>query len=138
VGTGAGQLTTLDQVPWDKLKAGDTVRIFHSSKPYRGHILVAAKGTADAPVRVCGVKGPNGERPIVSGENAVVRKGLPYVGDIQESRATVLIDRLPSQYDENAFPTHVQIDGLDIRQAAPNYTFTNSKGAVKSYDSFGA
>tara|TARA_B110001454_G_scaffold219194_1_gene251264 strand:- start:16942 stop:18435 length:1494 start_codon:yes stop_codon:yes gene_type:complete len=138
VGSGANQLATLDLVPWGSLKAGDTVRIFYSSTPYRGHILLAAQGTANAPVRVCGVKGPNGERPIISGQNAVVRRGLVYAGDLQETRAIVLIDRLGSQDWGTAFPTYIQVDGLDIRQATASYSFTNSKGVTSTYSSFGA
>ncbi len=137
VGSNSGQIPTLDQVAWDQLRAGDTVRIFYSATPYRGHILLAANGTATAPVRVCGVKGPNGERPIISGQNAVTRRGLSYVGDIQESRAVVLIDRLGSQPWGSAFPTYIQVDGLDIRQATPSYSFTNSKGVSQPYESFG-
>jgi hypothetical protein len=137
VGPNAGQIASLDQVAWDQLRAGDTVRIFYSTTPYRGHILLAAKGTADAPVRVCGVKGSNGERPVISGQNAVARRGLSYTGDIQESRAVVVIDRLGSQDWGTAFPTYIQVDGLDIRQATPSYSFTNSKGVTKTYESFG-
>lgn len=141
VGSGAGQLASLAQVPWDQLTAGDTVRIFYSATPYRGHILIAAQGTASAPVRVCGVKGPNGERPIIDGQNAVARPGLSYTsagyGHIQESRAIVMIDRLGSQ-DWTAHPSYVQVDGLEIRGAKPGNTFTNSTGAVQAYESFGA
>ena len=50
-------------------KAGDTVRIFYSSTPYKGKFLLAAQGTTDAPVRICGVRGPNGERPEIDGES---------------------------------------------------------------------
>ena len=141
VGPGAGQIASLDKVPWENLKAGDTVRIFYSATPYRGHILVAANGTAKAPVRVCGVKGSGGERPIIDGQNAIARKGLSYTGassnNIQETRALVLIDRLGTQDYNTAYPTYIQIDGLEIRAQHPSYSFTNSKGTVQTYDSFG-
>ncbi|MBI3382752.1 MAG: right-handed parallel beta-helix repeat-containing protein [Aquabacterium sp.] len=122
--------------------AGDTVRIFYSATPYRGHILLAANGTASAPVRVCGVKGTNGERPIIDGQNAVARKGLAYTGassgNIQETRALIMVDRLNTQSWSAAYPTYIQIDGLELRNAKPGYTFTNSLGGVQAYDSFGA
>ena len=142
VGGGVGQIASLDLVPWEKLVAGDTVRIFYSASPYRGHILLAAKGTASAPVRVCGVKGPNGERPIIDGQNAVARKGLSYTyasaNNIQESRALIMIDRLGSQDWGTAYPTHIQVDGLEIRAQHPSYTFTNSRGLKQAYETFGA
>ena len=44
---GPGQTyTELEQVPWESLRAGDTVRIFHRAEPYRGKFMLAAQGTA--------------------------------------------------------------------------------------------
>lgn len=141
VGDGSGQIASLDQVPWESLAPGDTVRIFYRAAPYRGHLLLAAAGTATAPLRVCGVKGSNGERPIIDGQNAVARPGLSYtsasLNNIQQTRAIVMIDRLGTQ-GWTAFPSYVQIDGLEIRGATPSNTFTNSLGTVQAYDSFGA
>lgn len=141
VGEGSGQIPTLDQVPWEGLAAGDTVRIFYKSTPYRGKILVAAKGTTSAPVRVCGVKSASGQRPVIDGAGAVARRGLSYsavnVDNIQEARAVVLVDRLGSQDWGSAFPTNIQIDGLEIRGAKPGNTFTNAFGATQAYVDFG-
>jgi hypothetical protein len=75
VGPNNGQLASLDLVPWENLEAGDTVRIFYKSEPYRGKMLLTGNGTPEKWIRVCGVKGSNGERPIVDGENAVAREG---------------------------------------------------------------
>lgn len=137
VGRDSGQLPSLDLVPWENLGAGDTVRIHYSATPYRGHMLLAATGTASAPVRVCGVKGPNGERPIIDGQNAVARRGLNYSNSIQESRALIMIDRLGSQDWGTAYPAHIQIDGLELRAQHPSYTFTNSAGVTQGYETFG-
>jgi hypothetical protein len=140
VGPSAGQLSSLDEVPWESLKAGDTVRIFHRATPYLGKFLITASGTAGAPVRVCGVKGPNGERPIISGAGAVTRKTLVYGGPsaapIQESRAVVMIKADANVW--TATPSHVQVDGLAIRSAHPEYTYTDTGGVVQRYASFGA
>ena len=139
VGSGAGQLASLEQVPWESLSAGDTVRIFYRSTPYRGKMLLTAKGTAAAQVRVCGVKGPNGERPIIDGSDALTRAGLYYgnasAAPIQESRAVVMIKNT-AEYTQ--YPAHIQIDGLVIRGAHPSYRFTDSKGASRQYSDFGA
>src|SRR5215467_14472301 len=67
VGPNNGQLSSLAQVPWENLGPGDTVRIFYQATPYPGKFAINAHGTASAPVRVCGVVGPNGERPIIDG-----------------------------------------------------------------------
>ncbi|AKJ29881.1 hypothetical protein [Caldimonas brevitalea] len=137
VGPGAGQLRTLADVPWESLAAGDTVRIFWAEVPYRGKIMINAQGRADAPVRVCGVPGPNGERPVVDGKDAVTRRGLKYAHPLFEQRSVVTIHRLQPQLWE-AYPKHIQIDGLKIRGAHPYYSFTNSNGERQPYVEFGA
>ncbi len=147
VGEGAGQLSSLAEVPWEDLAPGDTVRIFHRSEPYRGKIFVSTAGTADRQVRVCGVKSDAGERPIIDGEGAVARPapttGSLYTAadtdnNIQETRSIVMIDRLSTQDYETAIPSYIQIDGLEIRGASPEHSFTNSLGGKQSYESFGA
>jgi hypothetical protein len=136
--------TALEQVPWEALKAGDTVRIFHRAAPYAGKFLIAAQGTAAAPVRVCGVRGANGERPVIDGNGAVTRTALAsaYGGstatsDIHQGRSMIVIKQLATQAFESV-PSYIQIDGLNIKRAHPSYKFTNASGASKTYDSFGA
>ncbi|MCW7537125.1 right-handed parallel beta-helix repeat-containing protein [Aquabacterium sp. A7-Y] len=137
VGPRAGQLSDLDQVPWEQLKAGDTVRVFYRSTPYHGKVVIAAQGRADAPVRVCGVRGPNGERPILDGRDAVSRRGVPYGHELHESRSVVLVNRLQTQAWQ-AYPRFIQIDGLHIRGARPGNHFTDSFGQRREYVEFGA
>lgn len=137
VGPGAGQLGSLDQVPWESLTAGDTVRIFYRSQPYAGKFLLSARGTAEAPVRVCGVRGPNGERPVITGQNATTRANQGYGNIIHETRSLITIKQKSSEA-WTAYPQHLQIDGLHIRSAHPSYQFTDSSGARRSYEEFGA
>ena len=131
-------------MPWEALKAGDTVRIFARAAPYVGKFLIAAQGTAAAPVRICGVRGASGERPVIDGNGAVSRRALASaygnstaVSDIHQARSVIVIKPLATQAWE-AFPSFVQIDGLNIKRAHPNYTFIDASGATKRYDSFGA
>ena len=131
-------------MPWESLTAGDTVRIFYRATPYAGKFLLAAKGTATAPVRVCGVRGPNGERPVIDGNGAVTRTQLSsaygnttYTSDIHQGRSVIVVKPLATQVWES-FPAYIQIDGLNIKRAHPNYRFTDASGASKAYDSFGA
>ena len=142
VGPSAGQLATLEQVPWATLAAGDTVRIFYRSTPYLGKFLIGASGTASAPVRVCGVKNSAGLRPIIDGQNALTRSGLDYgdsasTGYVHQTRSVIVLKRLGSDPWE-AYPSHVQIDGLEVRGAVPGNTFTDAQGVVRPYDAFGA
>jgi hypothetical protein len=140
VGPNPGQLASLDQVPWERLQAGDTVRIFYRSTPYRGKFLLTADGTQAAPVRICGVKGPNGERPVVHGENATTRGSLvygsAYAGPIHEARSVVTIKGNADTWDDA--PSYIQLDGLAIRGAHPSYQFKDRTGATQTYSEFGA
>jgi hypothetical protein len=142
VGPGTGQLTSLEQVPWASLAAGDTVRIFYRATPYRGKFLIAASGTASAPVRVCGVKSSTGQRPIIDGQNAVTRAGLDY-GDststayLHQTRSVIVVKKLGAQAWQ-AFPSYIQIDGLEVVGAKPGNTFTDAAGVVRPYVEFGA
>jgi len=137
VGEGSGQYSSLDQVPWASLAAGDTVRIFYKSTPYYGKFLIAANGTAAAPVRICGVKSSTGQRPIIDGANAVAPKGLAYGLTVHEQRSLIVVKPLSTQAWE-AYPTYVQIDGLELRGAKSSNTFTDSTGTKQSYVDFGA
>jgi hypothetical protein len=142
---GAGKAyPTLDSVPWEALGPGDTVRIFYSATPYKGKFLIAAKGTQQAPVRVCGVKGPNGERPIIDGANATTRAQLMTAyGNTTETQAihqarTVVVIKAIASGVYTDLPSWISIDGLHIRAGHPNYTFTNAAGNKQTYDPFGA
>ncbi len=136
--------TSLDQVPWPNLGPGDTVRIFHRAAPFRGKMLIMARGTAANPVRICGVKGAGGERPIVDGNNAITRRGMIYgsggstVGSVSwyHQARSVIVVKAPAN-NSTLNPTHIQIDGLVLRGAHPNYTFMDTDGAVQTYTEFG-
>jgi hypothetical protein len=138
------QYASLDQVPWPNLGPGDTVRIFHRATPFRGKMLVMARGTPTNPVRICGVKGANGERPIVDGNNAITRRGMIYgsggstVGSVSwyHQARSVIVLKAPAN-NSTLNPTNIQIDGLVLRGAHPNYTFTDTDGAVQTYTEFG-
>ena len=144
------QFTALDQVPWESLRAGDTVRIHYRATPYAGKFLIAAQGTAVAPVRICGVRGPSGERPIIDGNGAVTRRALAAeygsltltggqtVRSIHEERSIIVIKPLAATQRYEDYPRYIQIDGLNIKRAHPSYRFTDSAGASKAYDQFGA
>ena len=142
---GPGQAyTTLDAVPWEALKAGDTVRILYAATPYRSKFLIAGQGTADAPIRVCGVRGPNGERPVIDGSGATTRaalgplySGTPYYSHIHQDRTVIAIKPLATQ-GWTAYPRHLQIDGLKITRGHPNYRYRTAAGAERTYAAFGA
>ncbi|MEY8878995.1 MAG: hypothetical protein AB9M60_20970, partial [Leptothrix sp. (in: b-proteobacteria)] len=138
--------TTLDAVPWESLKAGDTVRIFYSATPYKGKFAVFGQGTSAAPIRICGVRGPNNERPIIEGNGATSRTNTTYAGmlsgsadirAIHEGRTLVILKSDANNW--TSYPQYIQIDGLNMRNAYYGNAYTNSAGQAAKYDDpFGA
>src|SRR5438552_2870982 len=55
--------TSVNAVPWETLGPGDTVQIHWCPEAYREKILISTSGTAQEPIRVVGVAGPNGQLP---------------------------------------------------------------------------
>lgn len=99
----------MNLVPWSNLKAGDTVRVHYQTTPYKVRFRFSGAGTAAAPIRLCGVKGPNGERPILDGSQATAVSG-------SDSRALIYIAS-----NGGVLPTHLQIDGFAIQKVHPDY-----------------
>ena len=64
-------------VPWETLNPGDTVYIHWRSPAdggdYHEKINLTRAGAKGNPIRIIGVKGPNGERPCLNGRDALTR-----------------------------------------------------------------
>ena len=125
---GPGQkYAKIGDVPWEKLEAGDTVRIHHRPEPYKEKFMVGSVGTKDAPIRVCGVKGPKGELPVIDGDGATTRPTLEYPYDGHQPRGLVFIGhRRSSPWLEQ--PSYIVIEGLEIRNADPTHAFFDRDG----------
>jgi hypothetical protein len=142
---GPGQTyTSLDDVPWESLRAGDTVRIHHRDTPYRSKFLLAGQGTAEAPIRVCGVRGPNGERPVIDGSGATTRAALgPLYSNtltyshVHQDRTVIAIKALATDA-WTAYPRYLQIDGLKITRGHPDHHYRTAGGIERAYAPFGA
>lgn len=123
---------TIGEVPWEDLTAGDTVRIHWREEPYREKILIRGQGTAEQPITVCGVAGPGGELPIIDGEDATTRPSMGYTGLGTQARGLIHV----GMGDADGWgykPSHIVIQGLHIRGAFHEHSFSNSAGAVVGY-----
>jgi hypothetical protein len=147
VGPNAGQLTEGTQVPWENLGPGDTARFFDKQDangvalPYHSKFAINGRGTATAPIKVCGVPGPNGERPTVDANGALTRSTMSFgrdnAKDANQSRGIFYIGSIASEVGVNA-PAKIVIDGLRLINARPGNTYTDAAGAQKEYSDFGA
>ena len=141
---GPGQpLSRIGQVAMHDLQAGDTVRIHWRAEPYREKFRISGEGTAERPIRVVGVSGPNGERPVIDGENATTHPGDVWPtfvsGGVEQSNGDlglVMVYRGPGR-DYGYKPKHIEISGLEIRHGRKTYTFTDAGGAVRRFSGSG-
>jgi hypothetical protein len=115
--------SAISDVPWETLAAGDSVRIHWRPEPYHEKWVICVRGTADLPVTVSGILGPEGQRPVIDGRNAVTRSKLDYWN---EPRGIVKIGgaNVPS----DVMPAYITIENLEIRSGRSPYAYTGREG----------
>ncbi len=121
-------LDAIADVPWESLQPGDLVRIHHRPEPYREKWVIGRSGTVSAPIIVRGVLGPNGERPVISGDGATTPDPLDFTG---ESRGVLKIGT--SNVPDETLPEHIVVENLELRSAHSAYTFSDDHGVTQSY-----
>ena len=122
------EFSDINDVPWEGLQAGDTVRIYWRSEPYREKFVVCGAGTEADPITIQGVaSGSN--LPIISGDDATTRTELNFWG---ENRGIVKVggSSIPSNT-----ANHIIIENLDITSGRPSYSFTDDSGNPGTYSS---
>ncbi len=122
----------LASVPWHAVGAGSTVRLHWRAEPYREKILLSGRGTDTDPVRLVGVAGPNGERPILDGDGATTSAAFDYANAATASRSLIAISRRASQSSSHK-PGEIEIEGLELRHANRTRSFTTAAGVVTAY-----
>ena len=124
---------TISDVPWGELGPGDTVRIHYRLTPYKEKIVIRTDGTEQDPIRVCGVAGPNGERPILDGDGATndPDDSAAYTSYApMEGLAMIMLYN--EDYDLKVH--NIVIDGLHIRNAKNTFNYTRTNGRVDRYE----
>lgn len=138
---GPGQLyENIGDVPWESLGPGDTVRIFWRNTPYREKFQISTRGSAAAPIRICGIPGPNGERPIIDGENATTRPQLTYSTWTSNGTFHSLEDYSTVMFNSpyGTRPGYIVFEGLCVRGAYEGNSFTATDGSTRNYVNQGA
>jgi hypothetical protein len=126
------KLESLGAVPLETLGPGDTVRIHHRPEPYREKLMISGVGTADAPIRVCGIKGPGGELPVIDGKDATTRSALVFPYEGHQRRGLIIVGWKNSD-PWKLTPEYIVIESLEIANASPPYQFTDRAGAKVGY-----
>lgn len=132
-----GRLQRLADVPWSSLGPGDRVLVHWRPEPYREQVLVSAQGTAAQPIRICGVPGPQGQLPVITGQDARTVRALELPYPPTQERGVVVVSQRESQA-WGVKPRHVVLEGLDLRGAHPRYTFTDQTGKRRRFSTSAA
>lgn len=141
------RVTNINDVPWETLVAGETVRIHWRAAAYAERLALFRSGTQAAPIRVCGVAGPAGERPFITGIEATTRTasqfGANTVGSLQPYGVVTI-----SGPQFNTRVEHVILEGLRIgdtktgpgrnNNTADDAFFTDASGTRRRYDTAAA
>jgi parallel beta-helix repeat protein len=132
VGPG-GQYAAINDVPWESLGPGDSVRIAYRPEPYHEKIVIAASGSAEAPIVVCGVAGPNGERPMLVGAGATLRAENPLEVPARAARGLVILTIAEGQ-EWGEKPRYVVIAGLDVSGAHSSQSYQAPDGTTTPHN----
>jgi len=117
--------SSIGSVPWESIGPGDTVRIHWRSKPYREKWVLCCRGTKEKPITVTGVAGPEGQLPMIDGQDATTRAGLNYWG---QERGVIKVGG--SNLTGSTVPGHILLENLDIRGGRRPHTFSGRRGAT--------
>jgi len=130
-------LQRLADVPWGDLKPGDRVLVHWRPEAYREQILLSAEGTAEQPVRVCGVPGPQGQLPSITGQEARSPRALGFPYAPTQERGVIVITLREGQR-WGVKPRNIVLEGLDLRGAHPGNFFTDQLGKRRRFSSSAA
>jgi hypothetical protein len=124
----AREFESLADIPWARLEPGDTVLVNWRREPYRTLFVLCRKGTADKPITIRGVLGPDGQRPVISGEGAVVAPGLNYWN---ENRGVIKVGG--ANIPPDTLPEYIVIENLEVRSGRSANRFVGRTGAEQSF-----
>ena len=116
-------LKQIGAVPWESLEPGDHVYIQWRPEPYREKWVICRKGTANAPITISGVPSVSGQLPVIDGDRATTCPNLDTWGENRN------IIKIPA----DTMPAYITIENLDIRNARPPFTYTDSAGKPQAY-----
>lgn len=141
---GPGQAyAQIGDVPWSSLAAGDTVYIHYRSEPYREKFLISGQGTPGNWIRVLGVPGPNGELPVISGDQATTSRNNRFRWQnpllVQWSGVVhIAVQQVRADGSDAPLPAYIELAGLQIQDGHSSYQFTAEDGSRLDYDGFAA
>ena len=127
--------TTLASVPFPALTPGSTIRLHNEDTTgahpteYHEYVQIAQAGTADQPIRMCGVPDSAGNAPVVDGANATGRS------DTASSIAGFGLVTLHKENAAAAWPgfssaAYIAVEGIHFRNAKSGASYVTPGGGA--------
>lgn len=128
------EYTEINQVPWLSLLPGDRVFIYYRSTPYSHVLPVHVRGDAVRWIEIIGVRGPNGELPILDAAGAIEDPNIVKVNQYHTGAGMINIMRpLDGRASGGFKPGYIHIHGLEVRNTLPSKSLTDYTGATRSW-----
>lgn len=108
-----------NEIPWSELSPGDLVKIFYREQPYLTQIALTSSGTSNNPIRIYGITDSDGNKPILSGNNATIPLSLTSFYT-EWTRGLGVITIYGSWENK---PSFIEIANLEITGAYPENSF---------------
>jgi|GEM_PF-1878018 len=122
------QYENVGDMTWESLQAGDVVYIYWRKEAYKEKIGIDVQGTAEKPVIIHGVPGPDGKLPKIDGNHATTREAMPIPGQNRKLVSIGTAER-PTRY--------VTIENLEICNANRTKLFyPKGKTELTTYPDF--
>ena len=130
---GPGQpYATIGSVRWDALKPGDKVQIHYRAAPYREKFSISSRGKPDAHITVIGISGPNGEQPVITGENATTGRNMDYRWTNPNYQQSLGVLEIGYRRD-GPKPGFIDVSNLTITGGKFPNTYTAEDGSTNAY-----
>lgn len=128
------EYTEINQLPLNGLKPGDRVFIYHRAQPYKFVIPIHVRGDAFRWIEFIGVKGANGELPVLDGDGAVEDPNICIFNPTHNSNSMIsIIQPLGVGAPNNYKPGYIHIHGFEIKNVNDTFRRTNYLGEEGSW-----
>jgi hypothetical protein len=122
------QYQELHDVPMERIPDNTLLRIHPRSSPYRSVLYIGGNVSG---LRICGVRAPDGQRPVISGQNAKWRAGAHINLQWWADLGLIVVNRYSTEWTQ--FPERVTVEGLTLEGAKHGNTFTDPSGATRNW-----
>ncbi len=128
----------LQDLSFLSIAPGSTIRVHNEDTSglnptvYREYIQLSQAGTADQPIRLCGVANNMGELPILDGAKATGRADIPGAS---AGLGVVTLESANGYQDYPSFsgPAYLTVEGLQIRNASAGQSYTAPSGVPAAW-----